>query len=223
MSSMWKRGPVKVKGQVIRFQRWRPEFSIHDDHTQNKLVWIHYSELPMEYWHERILLSMAKAFGRPVEIDRRTRNATMGSYARILVEVELGGSRVEEIQVERRQPRTNTLFWFKQRILYEDDIGRCSFCKKLGHSITQCRETKSKERSDEGLKGDANVNLNQGCVGRTEDGRLSLVANPDASSDIGRTNLEGNIPPLFLKENTINNGNPPMGDSPPILEGQLDR
>ncbi|XP_042518495.1 uncharacterized protein LOC122092224 [Macadamia integrifolia] len=223
MSSMWKRGPVKVKGQVIRFQRWCPEFSIHDDHTQTKLVWIGYPELPMEYWHERILLSMAKASGRPVEIDRWTRNATMGSYARILIEVELGGSRVEEIQVERKQPRTNTLFWFKQRILYEDEIDRCSFCKKLGHSINQCREKKGKERFDEGSRGDAAVTLDHGGGGRTEGGRLSQAANPEVSRDIGRANLEGYIPPLFFKENTINNGDPPMGDFPPILEGNLDR
>ncbi|XP_042483496.1 uncharacterized protein LOC122063868 [Macadamia integrifolia] len=223
MSSMWKRGPVKVKGQVIRFQRWRPEFSIHDDHTQTKLVWIRYPELPMEYWHERILLSMAKASGRPVEIDRRTRNATMGSYARILVEVEIGGSRVEEIQVERKQPRTNTLFWFKQRILYEDEIDRCFFCKKLGHSINQCREKKDKERSDEGLRGDAAVNLDQGGGGRTEDGQISTATNPDVSCDMERVNLEGYIQPLLIKENTINNGDLPMGDSTTNLDGSMDR
>ncbi|XP_042479725.1 uncharacterized protein LOC122060675 [Macadamia integrifolia] len=103
MASMWKRGPVKVKGQVIRFQLWRPEFSIHEDPIQTKLVWIRYPELPIEYWHEKILFSMAKASGRPEEVDRRTLHGIMGSYARVLVEVTMSGTRVEEIQVERKQ------------------------------------------------------------------------------------------------------------------------
>ncbi|XP_042521281.1 uncharacterized protein LOC122094744 [Macadamia integrifolia] len=147
MASMWKRGPIKVKGQIIRFLRWRPEFSIHEDLVQTKLVWIRYPELPIEYWHEKILLSMGKASGHPVEVDRRTPHGTMGNYARVLVEVPMSGTRVEEIQVERKQPGKNVLFWFKQRIIYEDGIGRCTFCKKLGHLVEQCRSKKNNERN----------------------------------------------------------------------------
>ncbi|XP_042477760.1 uncharacterized protein LOC122059137 [Macadamia integrifolia] len=110
MASMWKRGPVKVKGKVIRFQRWQPEFSIHEDPIQTKLVWIRYLELPMEYWHEKILLSMDKASGRPVEVDHRMLHGIMGSYARVLVEVPMSGTRVEEIQVERKQPGKEVYF-----------------------------------------------------------------------------------------------------------------
>ncbi|XP_042486523.1 uncharacterized protein LOC122066749 [Macadamia integrifolia] len=146
MAAMWKRGPIKVKGQIMRFQRWRPEFNIHEDPVQTKLVWIRYPELPMEYWHEKILLSMGKASRCPVEVDRRTIQGNMGNYARVLVEVLLSGTRVEEIQVERKQPGKDDLFWFKQRILYEDGIERCTSCKKLRHLAEQCRSKRNTER-----------------------------------------------------------------------------
>ncbi|XP_042481339.1 uncharacterized protein LOC122061879 [Macadamia integrifolia] len=139
MASIWRRGPIKVGGQIIRFQRWRPDFNINDTYSHTKLVWIRFPELPMEYWHERILLTMAKVAGRPVALDNKTLKATMGNYARVLVEMELNGVRVEEMQVERRQPGKETIFCFNQRIVYEDNMVRCFSCKKLGHHANQCR------------------------------------------------------------------------------------
>ncbi|XP_042484053.1 uncharacterized protein LOC122064424 [Macadamia integrifolia] len=123
MTNMWKRSPIRIGGQYIRFQRWKPGFNIHERNVVTKLVWIHFPELPFEYWHEKILLSMAKAVGRPLDIDKRMRNASIGNYAKILVEMEHS----EEIQVERQQPRTGELYWLKQTITYEDEMGQCGF------------------------------------------------------------------------------------------------
>ncbi|XP_042518480.1 ABC transporter C family member 7-like [Macadamia integrifolia] len=95
MALIWRRNFIKVEGQVIRFQRWRQDFSIHDKHVSTKLVWIRFPNLPLEYWHDKILLTMAKATGRPVAIDRCTRNASMGRFSRVQVEMELGGKRLE--------------------------------------------------------------------------------------------------------------------------------
>ncbi|XP_042487667.1 uncharacterized protein LOC122067893 [Macadamia integrifolia] len=180
MSSVWRREPIKVGTQVIRFQRWRPEFSIHDNHTQTKLVWVHFPELPMEYWHEKILLTMAKAAGRPVALDRKTLNGTMGNYARVLVEVDLVGARVEEIQVERMKPGTDIVFWFKQRVLYEDDLSRCTLCKKQGHMANQCRDKKDERKpvnQNNGISlADVHVQGNFAGVGR--EGSTAKTASP---------------------------------------------
>ncbi|XP_042487274.1 uncharacterized protein LOC122067493 [Macadamia integrifolia] len=140
MTNIWKQSPIKIGRQFIRFQRWKPDFNIHDNSPISKLVWIRFPGLPFEYWHERILLSMAKAVGRPLDIDKRTRNASIGNFARVLVEMDSSVQRLEEIQVERRQPGTGDLFWFKQKIIYEDALGKCGFCKKLGHTIQNCKE-----------------------------------------------------------------------------------
>ncbi|XP_042515506.1 uncharacterized protein LOC122089851 [Macadamia integrifolia] len=83
MIMIWKRNIVKVGTQTIRFQRWKRDFNVHEKQAVTKMVWIRFPDLPMEYWHEKILLTMAKAAGRPMAIDRRTRVATMGGYARL--------------------------------------------------------------------------------------------------------------------------------------------
>ncbi|XP_042482493.1 uncharacterized protein LOC122062885 [Macadamia integrifolia] len=72
MTNIWKQSPIKIGRQFIRFQRWKPDFNIHDKTAISKLVWIRFPGLPFEYWHEKILLSMTKAMGRPLDIDKRT-------------------------------------------------------------------------------------------------------------------------------------------------------
>ncbi|XP_042491635.1 uncharacterized protein LOC122071363 [Macadamia integrifolia] len=143
MAQMWKRSPVKIGGQLVQFQRWRPDFSIHEKLINKVLVCVRFPDLPLEYWHEKVLSTMAKAVGRPVGLDQRTKNVIYRNYARVLVEMEVGVPRLEEIQVEHKQPGTQTLFWFKQQLIYEDSLGKCSFYKKLRHQVHACREKKA--------------------------------------------------------------------------------
>ncbi|XP_042517551.1 uncharacterized protein LOC122091598 [Macadamia integrifolia] len=111
MSSVWRRSPIR------------------------------FGELNLEYRHENILLSMAKAVSRSVALNRRMRQGLMGHYARVLVEVNVteSASRVEEIQVVRKEPGMNKEFCFRQSIVYEDAMVKCGFCKKVGHQVMDCR------------------------------------------------------------------------------------
>ncbi|XP_042491261.1 uncharacterized protein LOC122071062 [Macadamia integrifolia] len=142
MANIWRRNLIKVRSHFIRFQRWKLDFDVNEVHKPTKLVWIRFPDLPLEYWHEKILLSMAKGAGRPVALDKRTRSAAMGNFPRVQVEVVIGARRVEELHVERKQPGSDEIFWFKQIILYEDDMYKCSFYKKVGHAFAECRERK---------------------------------------------------------------------------------
>ncbi|XP_042499710.1 uncharacterized protein LOC122077876 [Macadamia integrifolia] len=162
MSAIWRRNLIKVRGQLIRFQRWKPDFDVHAVNNPTKLVWIRFPGLPLEYWHEKILLTMAKGAGKPVALDRRTRSAAMGNFARVQVEVIIGEKRVEEIQVERKQPGTGEIFWFKQLIVYEDGLAKCGFCKKIGHTLFQCKEKKEVDAQDT----EAATMVNEGGAGR---------------------------------------------------------
>ncbi|XP_042485819.1 uncharacterized protein LOC122066060 [Macadamia integrifolia] len=110
MAALWRRSLTRVAGHVLRFQRWKPDFDVHAKNINIKLVWIRFPDFPLEYWHEKILLTMAKAAGRPIALDRCTRATSMGSFARVQVEIEMGASRPEEIQVERRQPGMGEIF-----------------------------------------------------------------------------------------------------------------
>ncbi|XP_042509183.1 uncharacterized protein LOC122084825 [Macadamia integrifolia] len=93
MALMWRRSPVKVGRQYVRFQRWHPDFSIHEKQINKALVWVRFPDLPLEYWYEK----------------------------------------------------------FKQQVLYEDSLGQCGFCKKLGHQVHACREKKAHDEKQNSL------------------------------------------------------------------------
>ncbi|XP_042520831.1 uncharacterized protein LOC122094157 [Macadamia integrifolia] len=140
-AAVWRRSPFRIGDQVIRFQHWKPDFNIHEKQLLTKLVWIRFPDLPLEYWHENVLLSIAKAVGRPVSLDRRTRQGILGFFARVLVEVDISdlAERVEEVQVERLEPGTSQVYGFCQKVVYEDNVERCGYCKRVGHLISKCR------------------------------------------------------------------------------------
>ncbi|XP_042482081.1 uncharacterized protein LOC122062506 [Macadamia integrifolia] len=125
MALMWRRSPVKVGSQYVRFQRWHPDFSIHEKQINKALVWVRFPDLPLEYWHEKVLLTMTKASGRPIALDHCTKNVLYGNYARVLVEME---------------------------VLYEDSLGQYDFCKKLGHQVHACREKKAHDEKQNSLE-----------------------------------------------------------------------
>ncbi|XP_042483490.1 uncharacterized protein LOC122063856 [Macadamia integrifolia] len=168
MAAMWRRSLTKVGGQVIRFQCWKLDFDVHANNISTKLVWIRFLDHPLEYWHEKILLSMAKAAGRLAALDRRTRTTALGSFARVQVEVEVEAKRVDEIQVERKQPGIGEAFWFKQVVVYEDGMSRSTFCKKVGHMVHACREKKWVDSKEEEKVKDQNLmeNIGERCSER---------------------------------------------------------
>ncbi|XP_042505496.1 uncharacterized protein LOC122082068 [Macadamia integrifolia] len=98
-AEVWRRSPLKIGGQLIRFQHWKPDFNIHEKQIFTKIVWIRFPDLPLEYWHENVLLSIVKAVRRPVALDRRTRQGIMGYLARVLVEIDIFESvvRIDEV------------------------------------------------------------------------------------------------------------------------------
>ncbi|XP_042490028.1 uncharacterized protein LOC122069993 [Macadamia integrifolia] len=131
-AAIWKRSPFKLGGQLIRFQHWTPDFNIYEKQAQAKLIWVRFPDLPLEYWYENVLLSIAKVVGRPMALDQHTRQGLMGYYARVLVEMDVSDmpTRVDEVQVERLEPDTSKMFGFRQKVVYEDIGGSCGYCKQ---------------------------------------------------------------------------------------------
>ncbi|XP_042489634.1 uncharacterized protein LOC122069615 [Macadamia integrifolia] len=158
-AAVWRRSPMKIGSQLIRFQHWKPDFNIHVKQTWSKLIWIRFPDLPLEYWHENVLLSIAKAVGRPVALDRHTKQGLMGHYARVLVEIDTTetASRIEEVQVECLEPGTTRVFGFRQRVQYEDDISRRGFCKRLGHKVGECRSKRLEDEKQAAMDRSASV------------------------------------------------------------------
>ncbi|XP_020526716.1 uncharacterized protein LOC110007798 [Amborella trichopoda] len=63
MTTIWRRGPYRIDGQLLRFQRWQPDFNVNQN-TSHALQWIRFPDLPQEHWHDEILLHLQRQLVR---------------------------------------------------------------------------------------------------------------------------------------------------------------
>ncbi|XP_043710348.1 uncharacterized protein LOC122659283 [Telopea speciosissima] len=138
MTNIWRRGPLRVGGRSLHFQQWHKDFIVEDQALMHRLSWIHLLNLPQEYWHSDILLSITKVVGRPIAIDKKTMSSTYGHFARVCVDIDDSLPRVEEVYVEREQAGLSELFVFRQPVEFEAPPTRCIGCKHFGHQVDAC-------------------------------------------------------------------------------------
>ncbi|XP_043717794.1 uncharacterized protein LOC122665709 [Telopea speciosissima] len=138
MTAVWKRGPLHVDGQTLRLQQWRKDFQVHEQSITHRLIWVRFPNLPQEYWHDEILLSITKAVGQPVAIDQRTKDTHYGHFLRVCVDVDDFITWVEEVFVEREQEGSSELFVFKQQVIFEEPLSWCAGCPRYGHKAEVC-------------------------------------------------------------------------------------
>ncbi|XP_042515319.1 uncharacterized protein LOC122089682 [Macadamia integrifolia] len=101
----------------------------------------------------------------------------MGYFARVLVEIDISefAVRIDEVQVERFEPGTSKVFGFRQKMVYEDNIDRCGYCRQVGHLVSTCRQKKLDDAKQNAMDNAAAV---QGTV-YVEDGVNSMGLNSD--------------------------------------------
>lgn len=65
---MLEDGPWIVLGHYITVSKWRPNLrpSIEDVHAT--MVWVHLSELPIEFFNEELLLRVENRIGKAIHV-----------------------------------------------------------------------------------------------------------------------------------------------------------
>lgn len=87
----------------------------------------------MEYWDPSFLFDLAGGIGEPLKIDGKTIRKELGTYARILIDVDLSKPLVEEILVQRER------FEFLTYMEYENLPEFCRNCAAVGHDVSRCK------------------------------------------------------------------------------------
>lgn len=121
-------GPWRVFGSYLMTRTWSPRFDPLRDDIMTTPVWVRISNIPVNFYHNAILLGIAKGLGRPVKVDDTTLNFERARFARVCVEVNLS------------RPLKGTVMINGERyfVAYEGLTNICSGCGIYGHLVHNC-------------------------------------------------------------------------------------
>lgn len=102
-SKVFSRRTLYLRPGVFRLSQWTQNFNPNLQKQTNSQIWVKLFELPMEYWEPRFLMDIVGRIRESLRIDPRTPRKELGTYARILVDVNFANSLPEEILVQRER------------------------------------------------------------------------------------------------------------------------
>ncbi|KAH0687341.1 hypothetical protein KY285_017901 [Solanum tuberosum] len=145
---LYKRA-IELEGFQIWLQKWTPHFKSEED-IPIVPVWVLLPGLPFHIHNWNYVKHIIREVGKPIELDIATKTMTRPSMAKARVEIDLLRPLVHNVWVGTEDDNT-PLRGFSQKIEYENIPKFCKHCRKLGHSMINCRvlerikETEKKE------------------------------------------------------------------------------
>lgn len=126
--------------QVLQVRDWEPKFKPENQRTSLAKVWIKFPGISLEYWTEDNLLAMAKAFGKPIQVDNNTPSMEYGFFTSVLVEIDFAKKISDRVWVGDDEDDSEKGFW--QLIEIPKAPKFCTHCKIVGHLVSECRSIK---------------------------------------------------------------------------------
>ncbi|XXG45984.1 hypothetical protein AAC387_Pa02g0929 [Persea americana] len=130
---MVSHSPLLMDRRKLLLQSWSPS---QDDASWPVVspVWIRLKGIPYHCWSSDILLSIASSTGKPLRLDDTVASQRILSYARVLVNLDVGkpGPRLLTIEMEGE-------YAIEVEVLYENVP--CSKCLSVGHLQAKCPYT----------------------------------------------------------------------------------
>nr|GMC62273.1 DUF4283 domain-containing protein [Ipomoea batatas] len=126
-------GPYLLYGKRL-FLEYLPDNFDLDYKDYCKLpVWVRLPNLPRKCWHAKALSRIATKLGKPLFMDRFTKEQKKGDYARILVEMNCSVYPPDHISFKM----PNGTLW-SQNLIYEYHPPFCSRCGSEKHITIDC-------------------------------------------------------------------------------------
>ncbi|KAL0303399.1 UNVERIFIED_CONTAM: hypothetical protein Sradi_6208000 [Sesamum radiatum] len=134
-------GPWLFLGQLLVLQQWEPGMALCKySHTQVP-VWIKLRHLPIEFWTEDGLSTIACGIGRPLYPYAIMKACTRLDFARVCILLEYNSTLPKHIVLMvPRDDGSEVPCWVD--VEYEWIPAKCISCCSLGHSTAQCPTTK---------------------------------------------------------------------------------
>lgn len=122
-------GPWTIQGHYLTVSKFKPGFHPSTANISSTMVWIRIPRLPLEFFHESVLMRIGDQLGTAVKIDSNTSMVSRGKYARICVEIDLQKPLVSMVILNGHH--------FK--VEYENLHLICFNCGKYGHAVESCQ------------------------------------------------------------------------------------
>ncbi|MQM04053.1 hypothetical protein Taro_036847, partial [Colocasia esculenta] len=123
---------LQVQGRPFRFFRWSIDFSPHED-SPIVPVWLELPGLPVNFFHECMIRSIAGSIGPVLQVDKNTSSLTRSQAARVNVQMDISKQLPARVWVGIGANG----FW--QPVGYPDPPVFCLSCKRFGHQQSTCR------------------------------------------------------------------------------------
>lgn len=129
-------GPWRAFGSYLTVQAWSPLFDPLRDDIVTTPVWVRLSNIPENFYHNAILMGIAKGLGRPLKVDATTLNFERTRFARVCVEVNL------------RNPLKGSILINGERyfVSYEGLTNICPVCGVYGRTISSCSKNMTEKK-----------------------------------------------------------------------------
>ncbi|KAL7230600.1 hypothetical protein ACSBR2_008965 [Camellia fascicularis] len=122
-------GPWVIVDHYLTIRKWEPDFKASEAFETPTAVWVKFPELPIEYFQEKVLYTIARQLGKPLKIDLTTAMATRGKYARVCIEMDLNKPLCPRFLLGKKS----------YNIEYESIHSFCFFCGRVDHRRELCR------------------------------------------------------------------------------------
>ncbi|CAN0831000.1 hypothetical protein LINGRAPRIM_LOCUS3446 [Linum grandiflorum] len=93
-------GPWLLGDTYLTVHRWFKGFDPWTTSVTTTMVWVTLPYLPIEFYNLVVVTRIASRIGKPVRVDRATKECARGKYARVCVEVDLSKLLLPKYKVE---------------------------------------------------------------------------------------------------------------------------
>ena len=134
-------GPWYVAGKPIILRKWEPHLSIEKDRISKIPIWVHFYNIPLEYWSQDGLSYIASMIGKPLLADKMTASRRRITYARICIEVDASEEWISSFELEAKNEKAPITI----KVEYQWTPTKCSICKCFGHDCNIKARTPAQE------------------------------------------------------------------------------
>ncbi|XP_062103951.1 uncharacterized protein LOC133815081 [Humulus lupulus] len=120
-------------------------------------LWIRLPNLGLQYWGQKCLSALVITIGKPIMVDKFTKERSMVRFARVLVEMEISDDPPFVIYFVNEKGQVQ-----EQYVEYEWLPIKCSNCKGYGHNMAECKNQGPKTWAKKNVTEKKTVGVNAG-------------------------------------------------------------